>query len=83
MLLPMEINTILKEKYCKKNTIRFFYFDNNKIVFTLLSEVVIDYMIFITINIRKTYFERSLTLFVTTNLVFILAQMMSCMFSFV
>lgn len=55
----MEIDLILEEKYCKKNTIRFFYSDGGKIVFILLTKVVTGYIMVIPTNIKNMGLEKT------------------------
>lgn len=52
VLLKAETNTVLKEKYCKKNSIKFFYFSYYKIVFILLAKIVTEHVIVTSINVK-------------------------------
>lgn len=58
MLLPAKIDAILEERYCKRYAIRSLCFNNGKIIFVLLTEVIIGHMIIILINVEKTCLER-------------------------
>ncbi len=53
MLLLTEINLILKKRCYKQNSIRPSGFDDSKMVFALLIEVIIFYVGPITIDIRQ------------------------------
>lgn len=56
MLLLVETDAISKEKYYKKYAVAFFYSGSGKIVFALLTKVIVGYVVIISINVRKTCF---------------------------
>ncbi len=57
MLLLIEVDLISKKKSCKRNLIKFSGFSGGKVVFTLLTEVVIFYMELTTIDVRLLGFK--------------------------
>lgn len=61
MLLPVKVDIVFKKKCCKRNTVRFFYFNYSKIVFVLLVEVIIDLMVITSINVKKACLEKTFT----------------------
>lgn len=60
VLLLAKTDAILKKK-AAKNIVRFFYFSCNKIVFALLTEIIIGYIVNFFINVRKICFKKILT----------------------
>lgn len=61
VLLPAKTNAILEEQCCKSYIIRLFCLGNSKIIIILLTEVIVGYMVIISINVRKQCFEETLT----------------------
>ncbi len=57
MLLATEVNLISKKKGCKQNLIRFSDSNNGKVVFKLLTKVIILYVELIIIDMRGPDFE--------------------------
>lgn len=57
ILLLEETDAISKERYCKSYIIRFFYSNSSKIIFILLTKVIVNYVVIMPINIRKAYLE--------------------------
>lgn len=53
MLLPVEVNTLLQKKEYKENLISFFNFGYSKVVFILLIQVIVVYLIFFNIYFWK------------------------------
>lgn len=53
MLLQAQIDPILEEKCYKKNMVRFFYSGGGKMVFALLTEVIVSHVIFTPLKIKK------------------------------
>lgn len=58
MFLLAETDLILDKKGYKKNISKFFCSNSCKIVFALLTKIVIGYLIITLINIKKIYFTR-------------------------
>lgn len=52
ILLLVKINVVMQEKRYKKNMFGIFGFSDGKVIFTLLVEITIFYMKFITIHIK-------------------------------
>lgn len=72
ILLPAETNAVLKEKYCKKNIIRYFCFSCCKMIFTLLTKIVAGYIVVTSKNVRIWCFKRCFwKIFLAAGLVFI------------
>lgn len=59
MLLSAKTYLILKKKYCKKNTIRFFGSGSSKIVFALPTKILRGYAIITFINVRKAGYKKT------------------------
>lgn len=63
--------------------IRFFYFGSSKMVFKLLTKIVIGHMFIIFIKSKKRILKKHLQeLFIAANLVSIIAQIISYILSF-
>ena len=58
MLLPAKIDAVLEKKCSKKYAVRFFYSSGGKVVFTLLTKIVIGHIVVSPINIWKICFEK-------------------------
>lgn len=52
-----ETDAILEERSYKKYAIRSFYSDNGKMIFVLLIEVIANYVVINSINVKKTCFK--------------------------
>lgn len=61
MLLPAKADTVLEKRCYKKNTVRFFCFGDGKIVFKLLTEVIIGHDVITPINVKKAYLKETFT----------------------
>lgn len=61
VLLLAKTDAILKEKYCKRYAVRFFFFGNSKIIFVLLTKVIANHVVIILVNIKKGYLEGMFT----------------------
>lgn len=61
MLLLAKVDMVSEAKYYKKNIVESFYSNGSKMVFALLTEVVIGHLVIISINIKKAYFEKMFT----------------------
>lgn len=61
MLLLAVTDAITKKRCCKRYAIRFFYSSGDKIIFILLTKVIADYMVNISINVSKACFEGTFT----------------------
>lgn len=59
MQLPAEFDLILEKKSYEKNTVKSFCFSGGKMVITLLTKIVIDYVVIIYINIKKVDIEKT------------------------
>lgn len=53
MLLPAKTDTILKERCYKNFTIKFFCSGDSKMVFTLLTKVIVGHIFITLINVVK------------------------------
>ena len=52
VLLPTEVDTVPKERYCKRNAVGVFDFGGGKVILTLLTEVIAFHVGLTTIDIR-------------------------------
>ena len=52
ILLPIEVNAIVQEKNCKKNTVRALSSVRSKVILTLLTKVITFYIGLTTIYIK-------------------------------
>ena len=52
ILLPIKVDAVAQEENCKKNTVRTLGSNGGKVIFTLLTKVIIIYVRFTTINVR-------------------------------
>lgn len=61
VLLPVKNDTILKKKCYEKNTVKFFCFESSKIIFALLTKVIINNMVITFINIINVGFKEMIS----------------------
>lgn len=82
--IAAKTNAILEKRCCKKNTVRFIYSSNDKIIFALPTEVIARHIIIIFINVKKAGFKKCpQKLSEIVGLAFIIAQIISYISSFV